>query len=90
MFRGTVTQTSVYPREIVKGALARNSAALLLVHCHPSGNLVPSEADKLLTQRLKDALALVGVRMDHIIVAGDAPRHSPSVVCSDLRGLGPF
>ncbi len=73
MFRGTVSQTSVYPREVVKEALARNSAALLPVHNHPSGVAEPSRADELLTQTLKSALALVDVRvLDHLIVAGSA------------------
>lgn len=72
MFRGTITQTSVYPREVVKEALARNSAALLLVHNHPSGAAEPSRTDELLTQTLKSALALVDVRvLDHLIVAGN-------------------
>jgi DNA repair protein RadC len=71
IFRGTVTQTSVYPREIVKDALARNSAAVLLVHNHPSGTVQPSRADEALTQTLKAALALVDVRvLDHLVVAG--------------------
>ncbi len=73
MFRGTVSQTSVYPREVVKEALVRNSAALLLVHNHPSGVAEPSRADELLTQTLKSALALVDVRvLDHLVVAGSA------------------
>ena len=73
MFRGTVSQTSVYPREVVKEALARNSAALLLVHNHPSGAAEPSRADEMLTQTLKSVLALVDVRvLDHLIVAGSA------------------
>ena len=72
MFRGTVSQTSVYPREVVKEALAKNSAALLLVHNHPSGVAEPSRADEMLTQTLKTALALVDVRvLDHLIVAGN-------------------
>jgi DNA repair protein RadC len=67
-----VSQTSVYPREVVKEALARNSAALLLVHNHPSGAAEASRADELLTQTLKSALALVDVRvLDHLIVAGN-------------------
>ena len=71
MFRGSVSQTSVYPREVVKEALARNSAALMLVHNHPSGSTQPSRADEHLTQTLKAALALVDVRvLDHVIVAG--------------------
>lgn len=71
MFRGTVSQTSVYPREVVKESLARNSAAVILVHNHPSGAARPSRADEALTQTLKAALALVDVRvLDHLIVAG--------------------
>ena len=71
MFRGTVSQTSVYPREVVKDALARNSAALMLVHNHPSGSTQPSRAVEMLTQTLKATLALVDVRvLDHVIVAG--------------------
>jgi len=72
LFRGTLTQTSVYPREVVKGALTRNAAALALAHNHPSGEAEPSRADELLTQTLKSALSLVDVRIiDHFIVAGD-------------------
>ena len=72
LFRGTLTQTSVYPRELVKGALARNAAALALAHNHPSGGTEPSRADELLTQTLKSALILVDVRIiDHFVVAGD-------------------
>lgn len=71
MFRGTVTQTSVYPREVVREAMVRNSSALLLVHNHPSGAPQPSRADEALTQALRSALALVDVRiLDHRIVAG--------------------
>lgn len=70
LFRGTLTQTSVYPREIVKGALARNVAAVILAHNHPSGMPEPSRADEQLTRVLKDALALVDVRvLDHLVVA---------------------
>lgn len=72
MFRGTLTQTSVYPREIVKQALAVNAAAVVLAHNHPSGNAEPSRADEILTQTLKSALLLVDVRvLDHVVVAGD-------------------
>jgi len=72
MFRGTLTQTSVYPREIVKSALQRNAAAVALAHNHPSGSPEPSRADEFLTQNLKSALALVDVRvLDHFVVAGD-------------------
>jgi len=71
MFRGTIDKASVYPREVVKAALRLNAAALILAHNHPSGNPEPSEADKQLTQRIKDALALVEVRtLDHVIVGG--------------------
>ncbi|MNL53738.1 hypothetical protein D3C87_1770080 [compost metagenome] len=71
MFRGTIDSASVYPRELVKEALRLNAAAVILSHNHPSGNPEPSGADKALTQRLKEALALVDVRtLDHIIVAG--------------------
>jgi DNA repair protein RadC len=70
MFRGTVTQTSVYPREVVKEALSLNAAAVILAHNHPSGP-EPSRADEFLTQTLKTALALVDVRvLDHLVVAG--------------------
>ena len=72
-FRGTLTQTSVYPREIVKLALAHNAAAVILAHNHPSGVAEPSRADELLTASLKQALALVDVKvLDHFIVAGNA------------------
>lgn len=71
MFRGTLTQTSVYPREVVKAALERNAASVILVHNHPSGMPEPSRADEHLTQTLKQALALIDVRvLDHIIVGG--------------------
>lgn len=71
MFRGTVTQTSVYPREVVKESLSLNAAAVILAHNHPSGAAEPSRADEFLTQALKTALALVDVRvLDHLVVAG--------------------
>lgn len=72
LFRGTLTQTSVYPREVVKTALAHNAAAVILAHNHPSGVVDPSVADKLLTSSLKETLAVVDVKvLDHIIVAGN-------------------
>ncbi len=72
LFRGTLTQTSVYPREVVKRALAHNAAGVLLAHNHPSGVAEPSQADRWLTEQLKTALALVDVRvLDHFIVAGN-------------------
>jgi DNA repair protein RadC len=70
-FRGTLTQTSVYPREIVKSGLKANAAAVIFAHNHPSGAAQPSQADALLTRNLKDALALVDIKvLDHFIVAG--------------------
>ena len=72
MFRGTLTQTSVYPREVVIQALAHNAASVVLTHNHPSGAVVPSKADETLTQTLKNALALVDVRvLDHVVVSGN-------------------
>lgn len=68
MFRGTLAQTSVYPREVVKSALAHNAAAVILSHNHPTGHPEPSRADELLTHALKSALQLIDVRvLDHII-----------------------
>ena len=73
LFRGTLTQTSVYPREVVKLALKANAAAVILAHNHPSGATEPSSADKHLTRNLKQALAIVDVQViDHFIVAGNA------------------
>jgi DNA repair protein RadC len=72
LFRGTLTQTSVYPREVVKAALRRNAAAVILAHNHPSGVAQPSQADELLTRSLIEALALIDVKvLDHFIVAGN-------------------
>ena len=69
MFRGTLTQTSVYPREVVKAALRYNAAAVIFAHNHPSGVAEPSHADEILTRSLKTALALVDVTvLDHFIV----------------------
>ena len=82
LFRGTLSQTSVYPREIVKRALETNCAAVLFSHCHPSGVAEPSRADELLTSTLKSALALVDIRvLDHLVVAENA------VVSFAERGL---
>lgn len=70
LFRGTLSQTSVYPREVVVRALHHHAAAVILAHNHPSGGVEPSRADEMLTQSLKAALALVDVRvLDHIVVA---------------------
>lgn len=82
LFRGTLNQASVYPREVVKRALALNAAAAILAHNHPSGVAEPSRADESLTQALKAALALVDVRvLDHFVVARG------SVVSFAERGL---
>jgi DNA repair protein RadC len=71
LFRGTIDGASVHPREVVKLALAHNAAALVLAHPHPSGAATPSQADEFITRRLREALALVDIRvLDHIIVAG--------------------
>ncbi len=70
LFHGTLSQTSVYPREVVKRALGHNAAAVILAHNHPSGVAEPSQSDQLLTDALKQALSLVDVRvLDHFIVA---------------------
>ena len=69
LFRGTIDGASVHPREVVKQALARNAAAVILAHNHPSGVAEPSHADELITARLRDALALVDIRvLDHLVV----------------------
>lgn len=69
LFRGTIDGASVHPREVVKRALANNAAAVILAHNHPSGVAEPSQADELITQRLKEALSLVDIRvLDHLIV----------------------
>lgn len=70
LFRGTIDSASVYPREVVKQALACNAAAVILVHNHPSGDPEPSDADRRITQRLQEALGLIDVRViDHVVVA---------------------
>ena len=82
MFRGTLSQTSVYPREVVKRALQLNAGAVILAHNHPSGVAEPSRADETLTQALKSALQLVDVRvLDHLVVG------QGSVVSFAERGL---
>lgn len=71
LFRGTLTQTSVYPREVVKEALKHNAAAVIFSHNHPSGVAEPSRSDEMLTSVLKAALAMVDVKvLDHFIIAG--------------------
>jgi len=82
LFRGTLTQTSVYPREVVKRALAHNAAGVILAHNHPSGVAEPSQADRWLTDQLKAALALIDVKvLDHFVIAGS------SVLSFAERGL---
>ena len=82
LFRGTLAATSVYPREIVKEALVRNAAAIVLAHNHPSGAAEPSRADEHLTQTLKAALQLIDVRvLDHFVVG------NPHIVSFAERGL---
>lgn len=71
LFRGTIDGASVFPREVVRAAIGVNAAAAIFVHNHPSGLPEPSRADELLTRKLKDALALIDVRvLDHLIVGG--------------------
>lgn len=82
MFRGTLSQASVYPREVVKRTLAHNAAGVIFAHNHPSGVAGPSRADEVLTRSLRDALALLDVRvLDHFVVAGN------DVVSFAERGL---
>jgi len=74
LFRGSIDNASVYPRQVVKRALAHNAAALILCHNHPSGNSDPSQADRLLTKRLQEALGLIDVRvLDHFIIGDGDP-----------------
>ncbi|KGM57484.1 RadC family protein [Lysobacter arseniciresistens ZS79] len=81
LFRGTVDGAEVHPREVVKAALQHNAQALVLYHCHPSGNPEASAADRAVTARLKQALALVDIRiLDHFIITGDE--------CSSMAAKG--
>ena len=74
LFRGSIDSASVHPRQVVKRALAHNAAALILCHNHPSGNTEPSQADRVLTERLQEALELIDVRvLDHFIVGDGEP-----------------
>jgi DNA repair protein RadC len=74
LFEGTIDQTTVHPREIVKRALALNAAAVILAHNHPSGNAEPSQADRAITARIREALALVDIRLlDHFVVGAGEP-----------------
>ncbi|HEQ3519580.1 TPA: DNA repair protein RadC [Citrobacter freundii] len=71
LFSGTINHTQVHPREVVKAALKHNAAAILVAHCHPSGLAEPSDADRRITERLKQALDLVDIRLlDHLVVGG--------------------
>lgn len=72
LFRGTLTQTSVYPREVARAALRHNAATVILMHNHPSGKATPSAADRSLTRALVESLAVFDVKtVDHLIIAGD-------------------
>lgn len=69
LFTGTINHTQVYPREVVKAALKYNAAAMLVAHCHPSGHAEPSDSDRRITERLKQTLELVDIRLlDHLVV----------------------
>ncbi|MDM2804704.1 DNA repair protein RadC [Citrobacter sp. Cpo109] len=71
LFTGTINHTQVHPREVVKAALKHNAAAILVAHCHPSGHAEPSDADRQITERLRQALDLVDIRLlDHLVVGG--------------------
>ena len=71
LFTGTINHTQVHPREVVKAALKHNAAAILVAHCHPSGHAEPSDADRRITERLRQALDLVDIRLlDHLVVGG--------------------
>ena len=71
LFKGTISHTEVHPREVVKASLKYNAAAVIVAHCHPSGHAEPSQADRRVTERLKNALDLVGVRLlDHLVIGG--------------------
>lgn len=71
LFTGTINHTQVHPREVVKAALKHNAAAVIIAHCHPSGLAEPSLADRHITERLKQALDLVDIRLpDHLVVGG--------------------
>lgn len=71
LFTGTINHTQVHPREVVKAALKHNAAAILVAHCHPSGHAGPSDADRRITERLRQTLDLVDIRLlDHLVVGG--------------------
>ncbi|HUX26632.1 MAG TPA: JAB domain-containing protein, partial [Burkholderiales bacterium] len=74
MFRGTIDGSSVHPREVIRAALQRNAAATIFAHNHPSGVAEPSAADRAITHELRDALAMVGVRvLDHLVIGDGEP-----------------
>ena len=90
LFRGTIDGASVHPREVVKEVLKHNAAAVILAHNHPSGVAEPTQADELITQRLREALALVDVRvLDHFIVAGELVRIVRGTWTSLICGVAP-
>ena len=75
LFRGTIDAAGGYPREVLKAALAYNAAAVVLVHNHPSGDPEPSDADRRITERLKEALGVMDIRViDHVVVGSDSCR----------------
>ncbi|STJ42692.1 putative DNA repair protein [Escherichia coli] len=82
LFTGTINRTEVHPREVIKRALYHNAAAVVLAHNHPSGEVTPSKADRLITERLVQALGLVDIRVpDHLIVGGNQVSPLPNMVC---------
>ena len=82
LFTGTINRTEVHPREVIKRALYHNAAAVVLAHNHPSGEVTPSKADRLITERLVQALAPVDIRVpDHLIVGGNRVSPLPNTVC---------
>lgn len=82
LFTGTINRTEVHPREVIKRALYHNAAAVVLAHNHPSGEVTPSKADRLITERLVQALGTVDIRVpDHLIVGGNGFSPLPNMVC---------
>lgn len=82
LFTGTINRTEVHPREVIKRALYHNAAAVVLAHNHPSGEVTPSKADRLITERLVQALGTVDIRVpDHLIVGGSGFSPLPNMVC---------
>lgn len=86
LFRGTISQTSVYPREVLRAALAANARCCVIYHNHPSGSPAPSEQDRKLTRQVKEALDMVEVQLrDHIVVGGGIPTHSIKTVLCRIK-----